>query len=306
MIADTYAVEHGQAQAVAAYRTDRDAVLAAGPENGWAQPAHENPCQEYVARCRSYVFTLPGLPPILEPLPDRSSQGHRSPPEAIMSRSVLATVAAFVLIVGVMTGAMSRSRIEARQASSADTCATIEAQTQTATVAATLAPSVRPSFAPPQFDPAGNLILPTFATVHLGAACVNGVMIRDEAGNILLPPVTPWSPPPTVRMDTARQTGPLGTPVAVPTRGWRSPGPCSIPNGTVVGLPIVATAPLAYSTTAPPLYPQSTAPSWGMDCSVRPWDADCGEPMETSAELASTAESLLSHEPTPDPWDTGP
>lgn len=215
-----------------------------------------------------------------------------------MSRSVLVTVAAFVLIVGVAAGAITRPGTEASQAPSADTCATIEAQTQTATVAATLTPHVRPSLAPPQFDPAGNLILPTFATVPLGAACVNGIKIRDEAGNILLPPVTPWSPPPTVRVTPASQPGSSGTPVAIPTCGWRSPGPCSIPNGTVVGLPIVA--------TAPPLYPQSTAPSWGMDCSVRPWDADCGQPMETSAELASTTESLLSHESTRDPWDTGP
>lgn len=164
-----------------------------------------------------------------------------------MSRSALVPVAVLLLIVGAVTGALFRPQADAHQASSGDACATIEAQTQTATAAATLTPWTRPTFAPPQFDPSGNLILPTFASVPLGVACVNGVMIRDAAGNILLPPVTPWSPPPTLKVDAASQTGSSGTPIAVPTCGWRSPGPCSLPDGTVVGLPVLFNTP-----TAPP------------------------------------------------------
>lgn len=84
-----------------------------------------------------------------------------------------------------------------------------------------------------------------------------------------------------------------------PTTGYTLPAPTIITMG-------LATVPMIYGTTDQVISSQPTAPSWGMDCSVRPWDADCGEPMETRAELASTTESLLSHEPTRDPWDTGP
>lgn len=192
-----------------------------------------------------------------------------------MSRPAIVTMAALVLIVGVVSAASSRSRTDARQVPLPDTCATIAARTQTATAAATLTPSMRPSFGPPQFDTSGNLILPTFAVAPLGAVCINGVMIRDESGNVQLPP----QPSSTVGRNPTPQTEP----------------------GTPVGLSIRVTPPLSYDTTTSRPDPLATTGPWGMNCSVRPWDSDCGSPMETQAQLATTIESRLSHEPTPAP-----